>query len=154
MAIYFYRTNGPYGAFSNFATYGFDLEGKHWPTSEHYFQAQKFAGTAHEEEIRQAPTARRAAAMGRQRWRPLRGDWEDVKLRVMRRAIRSKFMNYPDLLALLLSTDDEDIVEATKADGYWGCGSDGRGQNMLGKLLMELRAECRTGKAPDLECSS
>ena len=34
-----------YGCFSNFAHYGFELDGKWWMTSEHYFQAQKFYGT-------------------------------------------------------------------------------------------------------------
>ena len=46
MAIYFYSTRDhPYGCFSNFAPYGFDLAGQWWRTSEHYYQAQKFAGT-------------------------------------------------------------------------------------------------------------
>jgi N-glycosidase YbiA len=51
--IEFYNQNqGAYGCFSNFAAYSILLHGKTWPTSEHCFQAQKFAGTAHEEEIR------------------------------------------------------------------------------------------------------
>lgn len=37
--------------FSNFSAHGFELDGKWWPTSEHYFQAQKFVGTPHMEEI-------------------------------------------------------------------------------------------------------
>ena len=49
--ILFYRVNEPYGEFSNFAPYPFELKGKSWPTSEHYFQAQKFAGTEHEEAV-------------------------------------------------------------------------------------------------------
>jgi N-glycosidase YbiA len=46
--INFYHLKKPYGFFSNFAPYPIDLNGKIWPTSEHYFQAQKFAGTPHE----------------------------------------------------------------------------------------------------------
>ena len=46
MTIYFYGADEvPYGCFSNFSDHGFDLDGVWWPTSEHYFQAQKFAGT-------------------------------------------------------------------------------------------------------------
>lgn len=51
MAIYFYKINEKYGCFSNFAHYDFELNGKRWMTSEHYFQAQKFFGTEYEETI-------------------------------------------------------------------------------------------------------
>ena len=43
--IHFYRAWEPYGCFSNFAAYPIELKGKTWPTSEHYYQAQKHAGT-------------------------------------------------------------------------------------------------------------
>ena len=139
--IGFYRVNEKYGAFSNFAKYGFDADGRLWPTSEHYFQAQKFKGTVHAETVRKAPSVRDAARIGRDRSLPLRADWEDVKLDVMRAALRYKFAAHPDLVELLMSTVDEEIVEQTTDDYYWGCGTDGTGLNMLGKLLMELRAQ-------------
>ncbi len=47
MTIYFYSTKEAYGEFSNFKAYPFELKGKTWRTVEHYFQAQKFAGTEH-----------------------------------------------------------------------------------------------------------
>ena len=53
-AMRFYRVNEPYGAFSNFSPHPVTLKGRTWPTSEHYFQAQKFAGTDYEEAIRLA----------------------------------------------------------------------------------------------------
>ena len=45
----FYKVNEVYGCFSNFSKHGFELDRKYWPTSEHYFQAQKFAGTEYAE---------------------------------------------------------------------------------------------------------
>ena len=45
MAIYFYKVTDKYGCFSNFSPHTFNLEGKVWITSEHYFQSQKFCGT-------------------------------------------------------------------------------------------------------------
>jgi predicted NAD-dependent protein-ADP-ribosyltransferase YbiA (DUF1768 family) len=42
MSIRFYSTKDAYGEFSNFASFPFDLDGMRWPTTEHYFQAQKF----------------------------------------------------------------------------------------------------------------
>lgn len=61
MAIYFYKINDEYGCFSNFAHYGFELDGKSWMTSEHYFQAQKFAGTKYEGTIRLLANPMKAA---------------------------------------------------------------------------------------------
>src|SRR5262249_44665846 len=74
-AIAFYGTRQAYGEFSNFAPSALDLDGLRWPTAEHYFQAQKFAGTPHAEAIRQARSPMIAARMGRSRTRPLRADW-------------------------------------------------------------------------------
>ena len=144
MPIYFYSTQGDYGCFSNFSRHGFELDGKYWPTSEHYFQAQKFAGhPEHVEAVRTAKTAKEAAARGRDRSRPLRADWEQVKDDVMRRAVLSKFEAHADIRATLLSTGNEQIVENAPKDYYWGCGSDGSGKNMLGKISMEVRATLR-----------
>ena len=70
--IQFYRINEPYGGFSNFSPHPFELKGVIWPTSEHYFQAQKFAGTEHEEIIRLEKSPMIAARKGRDRSRPLR----------------------------------------------------------------------------------
>jgi ribA/ribD-fused uncharacterized protein len=42
-----------------------------------------------------------------------------------------------------LSTGDEEIVEDSPIDSYWGCGADGKGQNNLGKILMEVRSRLR-----------
>lgn len=70
--IQFYETTGPFGCFSNFSRHPISIDGKRWPTSEHYFQAQKFSGTYHEEEIRGLEKASEAAQAGRDRSRPLR----------------------------------------------------------------------------------
>lgn len=139
--IHFFRQNDPYGGLSNFSAHPFTLKARVWPTSEHYFQAQKFAGTEHEESIRQAKTPAIAAQIGRRRSLPLRRDWEAVKEDVMREALRAKFDQHRKLNLLLLSTGDAELIEHTRNDRYWGDGGDGAGKNRLGHLLMELRAE-------------
>ncbi|GCE23820.1 NADAR family protein [Dictyobacter kobayashii] len=144
MAIYFYSVREePYGCFSNFSRHGFKLDDVWWPTSEHYFQAQKFAGTSHEEAVRKADSPKLAAEMGRDRRRPLRSDWERIKDDVMRRAVLRKFESHDDLRALLLATGDEEIIEDAPGDYYWGIGRDGSGKNMLGLILMEVRSLLR-----------
>ena len=138
-AINFYTTTGEYGCFSNFSRHSILLNGKRWPTSEHFFQAQKFHGTEHEEEVRLAKTPKIAASMGRDRKRPLRRDWESVKDQIMREAVLAKFSQHDDLKAILLGTGDALLVEHTTNDSYWADGGDGSGKNMLGRILMEIR---------------
>lgn len=141
--IFFYRVQDDYGCFSNFAPYPIELEGKVWPTSEHYFQAHKFAGTEHEEAIRQTPSPMIAARMGRSRQRPLRADWDRVKDQVMYEAVRAKFTQHADIRQILLDTGDAELVEHTAKDRYWADGGDGTGQNVLGRILMRVRTELR-----------
>ena len=108
--IHFYRLNEPYGEFSNFSPHPIELKGKVWPTSEHYFQAQKFADSEREESIRSAKSPMIAARMGRNRQRPLRNDWENIKEDIMREALRAKFLQHPALAELLIETGNAEIV--------------------------------------------
>ncbi|MDR3459229.1 MAG: NADAR family protein [Verrucomicrobiae bacterium] len=142
--ILFYRINEPYGGFSNFSPHPFELKGKQWPTTEHYFQAQKFPGTEHEEAVRLAKSPMIAARMGRSRERPLRSDWETVKDDIMREALAAKFAQHPPLRQQLLDTENAELIEHTTNDSYWADGGDGTGKNRLGQLLMELREQLRT----------
>lgn len=140
MTIFFYDVDAPYGEFSNFSPHGIELDGHWWPTTEHYFQAQKFAETPYAEWVRLAGTPKLAAHIGRDRRLPLRLDWEAVKDDVMRRAVLCKFETHAPLRTLLLSTGDEEMVERNVRDEYWGCGKDGAGKNKLGRILEEVRA--------------
>src|SRR3954465_12411640 len=109
--IHFYRPKEPYGEFSNFSPHPIEVDGKIWPTSEHYFQAQKFAGTEHEEAVRQAKSPMIAARMGRSRERPLRPDWEVVKDDIMRDVLCAKFTQHSNLGSLLLHTGQAELIE-------------------------------------------
>jgi N-glycosidase YbiA len=142
-AIHFYSVSGEYGCFSNFSPHSIRLKGKTWPTSEHYFQVQKFVGSPDEEEVRAAKSPMIAARMGRSRKRPLRRDWESVKDTIMHEAVLAKFTQHDDLREILDSTGESEIVEHTENDRYWGDGGDGRGKNMLGRILMRVREELR-----------
>ena len=155
MTISFYGArHKPYGCFSNFSPYGFELDGAWWPTSEHYFQAQKFAGTPFVEQIRQTPTPNEAAKMGRRRSFPLRSDWEQIKDQVMLAGVLRKFETHADIRAVLLATGEELVVENAPRDYYWGCGADGSGQNKLGQVLMTVRALLRSREVEQPELFS
>lgn len=141
--INFYLVGEEYGEFSNFAPYPIRLDGKTWPTSEHYFQAAKFEDETYREKIRKNNSPMQAARMGRDRSQKLRRDWESIKVSVMRSAIEAKFTQYPDLRDKLLYTGEAKIMEHTENDSFWADGGDGSGKNMLGVLLMELRIKLR-----------
>ena len=146
--IYFYTPDGDHGAFSNFARFGVALDGEWWPTAEHYFQAQKFDDRAIAKKIRRAPTAKQAAVLGRTRALPLRPDWDEARVEVMRRVVTTKFQTHAALRELLLSTGERPLVESAPGDAFWGTGPDGTGENRLGRLLEELRARFRAEAGP------
>ena len=141
--INFYSVGGEYGEFSNFAAYPINLKKKKWPTTEHYFQAQKFQDKAYQEKIRKSNSPGLAAKLGRDRKQKLRRDWESVKVSVMREALDAKFSQHEDLTELLLNTGDAKVVEHTVNDRYWGDGGNGSGKNMLGQLLMKVREQLK-----------
>ena len=146
--IHFYSVADDFGCFSNFSAHPVRIGGKLWPTSEHYFQAQKFKEVEYREKIRKSNSPMIAARMGRDRKKPLRRDWESVKVGVMRDAVRAKFTQHADIREMLLSTGQSKIVEHTERDSYWGDGGDGSGKNMLGRILMEIRDELKDS-SPD-----
>lgn len=141
--VNFYRTSDAFGEFSNFAAFPIVVDGLTWPTSEHYFQAQKFEDESYRTQIRETKSPMIAARLGRSRAQKLRDGWESVKDDVMYKALFAKFSQHTGLRELLLSTGAAMLVEHTENDSYWGDGGDGSGKNMLGLLLMQVRAQIR-----------
>ena len=75
----------------------------------------------------------------------LRPDWEEVKFGVMRYACLRKF-ELPYFRELLLGTGERPLVEDSPSDPVWGgrdAGGGYGGENLLGRALMEVRAELR-----------
>lgn len=140
--IKFYRTREEGGFMSNFFV-GTPIvfNGHVFRTSEHLYQALKVGPTDPEafNKIRDAKTAKEAAAFGRDPSIKLRPDWEEAKIWAMRMALLLKFEE-AELRVQLLDTGDAELVEDTSSSGdkVWGQ-VNGEGQNLLGKLLMEIR---------------
>jgi ribA/ribD-fused uncharacterized protein len=165
-ALNFYGEKEAYGEFSNFYPAPFTLNGIRYPTSEHYFQAQKFLGpnsSPRDHEYarliisQNTPNKTKVLAGqkigGGYKWRTdlneiiraypdvqIRPDWEQVKDNIMRTAVFQKFLQNLTLLTKLLSTDNKILVEHTNRDNYWGDGGNGTGRNQLGRTLMETRS--------------
>ncbi len=140
-SILFYSTKGKYGVFSNFSKHKIGLDGTTWATTEHYFQAQKFESFDIKLQILLAKTPSEAAKIGRDRNNPLRKDWEDIKDAVMKKAVYAKMMQHAKVRQTLLNTGNATLIEHTQNDNYWADGGDGTGKNMLGIILMEIRAD-------------
>jgi ribA/ribD-fused uncharacterized protein len=141
--IYFYSQNEEYGEFSNFAPFGIEMDGLWYPTVEHYYQSQKFDNNEYCELIRKAESPRQAAEYGKQKKFPLKENWDEIRYSVMQKAVSTKFNTHPKLQEILLNTQDAELIENSPYDFYWGCGSDGTGQNNLGKILMAVRETLR-----------
>lgn len=144
--IRFYRASEkPYGAFSNLYRREIEFEGERFATSEHAYQAGKPRKKAVRDWLMSAPSPAllAMAAHGLYYWDVAPG-WSTGKFDRMRGVLRAKFEQHPDLRNLLLSTGDARLVESATVDNevnrLWG-EVNGVGKNMLGVLLMELRAE-------------
>ncbi|MDO8803689.1 MAG: NADAR family protein [Elusimicrobiota bacterium] len=142
--ILFRNRRDKYGFLSNFCLSPFEAEGLIWPTVEHFFQAMKTEDRQIQAVLAGLPTPLEAKKMGRQV--QLRGDWAQVKYKVMLEALRQKFRQNPDLAAKLLATGDEELHEDSPHDKIWGWRDNG--QDLLGKCLMRVRGELRRGTGP------
>ncbi len=141
--------------FSNYFVAKMTIDGKVWPTVEHYFQAMKFpSNPEYQEQIRVAKTPAAAKKLGKTTEVPTRPDWSKVRESVMLTAVRTKFQ-IPALKAKLLSTGDVLIRDMSPQDNFWGVGRSGKGQNKLGKILMRVREELKASvPAPAIEVSA
>ena len=146
--IHFYRANEkPYGAFSNLYKRTVQFEGDEYMTSEHAYQA----GKARKEEVKKwlmaapSPSLLAMAAHGLYVW-DVHPEWSSTKFDRMKKILVCKYTQHQDLQELLLSTGDKHLVEVATVDNavnrLWGQ-VNGKGQNKLGELLMEVRNEIR-----------
>ena len=141
--IKFYYEYEDYGYLSNYWMVNIDLDGKMWPSSEHYYQANKSLDDDFKEKVRAAATCDDAKNLGNSPECVFRPDWTECKDDVMMKVLRAKFTQHEDLRQLLLDTGDAILMENSQKDYYWGIGADGTGKSMLGKLLMKLRDELK-----------
>jgi len=139
--ILLYGQKSEFGEFSNFYLTRILLDGKEWPSSEHYYMAQKTSDESAQEAIRQASTPAEAKRMGREV--NLHDDWDVLKYDVMHRVVYAKFDQNEHLRFVLLSTGDRPIHESCR-DPWWGGGPQfPSGRDWLGKVLMTVRDELR-----------
>jgi ribA/ribD-fused uncharacterized protein len=79
-----------------------------FPTTEHYYQAAKSLNPADWKAIMATPYPGRAKRLGRKF--KMRPDWEEIKFKVMEKALREKFKD-PEIREALLATGDQELLE-------------------------------------------
>lgn len=127
---------GEHDYLSNFYSCPVEYDGLTYQNTEAAFQAAKCANRNEREKFVSLSPGQ-AKKLGRKV--DLREDWETVKIDVMRDVLKSKFSLNSELREKLIATGDVELIEGNHwNDRFWGV-CRGKGQNHLGKLLMELR---------------
>lgn len=144
--VFFYEQE--FYVLSNFSAFRLYFGGIDYQTSEHAYHCQKFPGRnqwAIRFRIANAPSAHDAFKLAEKHKDQRRSDWDAVKADVMRDILRAKADQHEYVRRKLLETGDRELIEDSWRDAFWGWGPNRDGQNMLGKLWMEVREELRTG---------
>jgi len=139
MTVKYFR--GRFFFLSNFYPTPIILDGIKYPTLEHAFQAAKTLDLEERMEILACPTPGRAKRAGKRVTQ--RPGWLNRRIDVMTSLVSQKFQRNTKLGQLLLSTGEKELIEGNNyKDTFWGIFK-GRGENNLGKILMEVRATLR-----------
>ncbi|KKU43814.1 MAG: hypothetical protein UX60_C0016G0001 [Berkelbacteria bacterium GW2011_GWA2_46_7] len=131
---------------SNFSSFQVDWHGRHWPTSEHAYQASHFFETAPElvEQIFKSNSAHEAYVIAKANGHRAPKNWEEIKVGIMEDICRCKLQQNPYVKKKLLQTKDLPLVEDSPKDACWGWGPNRDGRNELGKVWMKLRDELKS----------
>lgn len=141
--IAFFRQDSPNYALSNSLAHPVYFNNLRYPTAEHLFQALKFIH-AHPDlaaKIRRARTPLDAIRIARENTQLLPPGWisDGLNVRVMHKVVLAKFAQDERLQDALLRTEDREIVDETPTNVFWAVGAEGRGRNVLGKIIMAVR---------------
>ena len=153
--VFFWKDEKENGCFSNWYPRRFEVDGLWYLHVEQYMMAQKaklFDDMRLYEEIMQTEDPARCKKLGRLVSSFDPAVWNTVKYDIVKTANRAKFEQNPDLKEALLKTGNAVFAEASPYDSIWGIGitaseaakmdpSEWPGQNLLGKILAELREE-------------
>jgi ribA/ribD-fused uncharacterized protein len=148
--VFFYEQD--FYVLSNFSAFTLKWHGLRFDTSEAAYHWEKFYGFNDDrekirhsiaEQIRLAPSAHEAFKIAQQAVAFRHPNWDNLKVAKMRQILRAKASQHEYVRRKLLATGDRELIEDSWRDDYWGWGPNRNGQNMLGKLWMEIRTALR-----------
>lgn len=134
---------------SNFSAFRVRWMGEEFDTSEHAYHWMRFpAGSLHRDSVKNAKSAHEAFRFAQSFKHMQLENWDAVKVGVMRDILRAKAAQHEYVRRKLLATGERLLVEDSWRDPFWGWGPNRDGQNMLGKLWMDVRAELLAAPSP------
>lgn len=153
--IEFFWSTGDF--LSNFYPATFKIADRTYHSSEQAYMHAKalhFDDCASANAIMETTTPRQAKNLGRRVEDYDDKLWGKVKEIYMYGVCMAKFSQNPELLKLLLATGDKILAEASPYDQCWGIGLSKdhkdaqdpklwRGDNLLGKVLMQVREDLK-----------
>ena len=148
-------TGGEYRDFSNMSDHSVEIDGVKYTSVEQYFQAMKATEFKDDETLKKilkTKTAKAIKGLGNKIKDFNEDTWKLRRDDVMKKAVRAKFVQHPELRKRLVETGEKTIGFADARDNYWSIGtsmvqekarlpSKWKGENHLGKLMMDLRKE-------------
>lgn len=140
--VFFYEQD--FYVLSNFSSFMIEWKGILFPTSETAYHWEKFP--EHEDlrnQIINAKSAHEAFKIAEKNKDLGRFDWDHVKVDIMRNILKAKVNQHEYVYRKLLETGNRELIEDSWRDDFWGWGLNQDGQNMLGKLWMEIREELK-----------
>ena len=140
--VFFYEHD--FYVLSNFASFRLAWKGLDFDTSEHAYHWEKFPDfPGIQGEILASRSAHDAFKVAEKHATKVRDGWKSIRVGVMRCLLRAKVDQHEYVRRKLLATGDRELIEDSWRDDFWGWGPNKDGQNMLGRLWMEIREEIR-----------
>ena len=153
--ILFYHPTGYYGCFSNWYECKFTYLDITYTSSEQYMMHQKailFGDYEIAKQILKETDLGKIKRLGRAVKNYDDDCWKNARRQVVKRGVKAKFIQNPDIQEILLHTKNALLAEANPRDLVWGIGLDmndpkaanpnnWKGDNLLGEVLMEVRNE-------------
>lgn len=135
--VFFYEQD--FYVLSNFSAFNVTFRDVCFDTSEHAYHYQRFTDQRHRNAILATKSAHEAFRHAQDNKAAQRPEWDSVKVDTMREILRAKVEQHEYVRRKLLQTGDRELIEDSWRDDFWGWGPNRDGQNMLGKMWMEIR---------------
>ncbi len=159
--VCFYHENEENGYMSNWYETPFEYAGMKYSSVEQYMMFQKvimFRQYNLADRIMSTTNPATIKRLGRTKFENFNPEmWEKICKRIVKRGVRAKFIQNPDLIDKLLLTGQSVLAECSSRDKKWGIGVNignkncydvraWKGENLLGQILMEVRDELRLAR--------
>ena len=135
--------------FSPYTAHAIELEGEVYMTVEHAYQCQRYTDKVIIEEIKAARSPVKAWEVSTKYKHLQIPEFKDKehKLKVMKMLMKLKALQHEEVRQALIDSGDQKIVKhivtPPPGDGFWDDGEDGKGDNHIGRMWMEIREEIR-----------